>query len=123
MSAPAAVLAVILAASLVLLLWRKLRGGASCCGEHEAPVGRVRPVDPDPAHYPYRYTLSVGGMVCANCARRVENTFHRTGRMLAAADLGRKELCVRSMDALDRQEAARLVDAAGYTLMDFKEKR
>ncbi len=108
---------------LVLLMRRKLKGGSSCCGEHEALIGKVKAVDANPKHYPNHYCLSVGGMVCANCARRVENAFHQTGRMLATVDLGKKEVQLSSLDELDRQKAARLVDEAGYTLLDFKENQ
>ena len=110
------------AAAAVLLIFMKnnVTKGASCCGEHEAPVVRIRADDPDPAHYPYHYRLFVEGMVCGNCAKRVENAFLGTGEMLAEADLGRKEVKLLSQRELDRRGAAVIVDRAGYTLTEFE---
>ncbi len=114
--ATAAVVAV-----LVLSMKRKISGGSSCCGEHEAPVEHIRVRDTDPRNYPYHYLLKVEGMVCANCAKRVENAFNATGTFLAKVDLGRKEVRLNAKQALNRREAAQIVDAAGYTLTDFNE--
>lgn len=111
---------VIIAATLFLMMRKKVTKGSSCCGEHEAPVEHIRAKDTDTTHYPYHYRLKVEGMVCANCAKRVENAFNGTGEMLASVDLGKKEVSLSSKQELDRRETAKIVDAAGYTLMDFE---
>ena len=107
-------------AALYILMKNKVTKGSSCCGEHEAFVERIRADDRDPAHYPYHYRLLVEGMVCANCAKRVENAFLGTGEMLADVDLGKKEVKLLSKRELDRREAAGIVDRAGYTLAEFE---
>ena len=112
--------AVAVVAVLFILMRNKVTKGSSCCGEHESPVERVRADDLDPAHYPYHYRLLVEGMVCANCAKRVENAFLGTGEMLANVDLGKKEVNLLSKRDLDRFEAAGIVDRAGYTLSEFE---
>ncbi len=109
-----------IAAALYLITKKKITRGSSCCGEHEAMVKKVKCKDMDPKHYPYHYLLKVEGMVCANCARRVENVFHETGQMMAKADLGKKEVRLFSKQVLDRRESAKLVEAAGYTLREFE---
>jgi len=117
-------LAILAAAAVVAVLFilmrNKVTKGSSCCDEHESPVERIRADDLDPAHYPYHYRLLVEGMVCANCAKRVENAFLGTGEMLANVDLGKKEVNLLSKRDLDRFEAAGIVDRAGYTLAEFE---
>ena len=34
-------------AALIILMKNKVTKGSSCCGEHEAPVKRLRAADPD----------------------------------------------------------------------------
>ena len=112
--------AAVVIAGLFMLMKNKVTEGSSCCGEHEAPAERIRAADQDPSHYPYHYHLSVEGMVCANCAKRVENAFLSTGEMLANVDLGKKEVKLLSKRELDRRETAGIVDKAGYTLAEFE---
>ena len=112
--------AVLVVAVLFILMKNKVTKGSSCCGGQEESVKRIRADDPDPAHYPYHYRLIVEGMVCANCATRVENAFLSTGEMLAKADLGKKEVKLLSKRELDRRETARIVNRAGYTLAEFE---
>jgi len=108
---------------LIVFITRKIRFGSSCCGEKEATVERIRAKDADPSHYPYHYSLKVEGMTCGNCARRVENAFHQTGEALAHVDLGAKQVKLSYKRCVNRQELAKIVDAAGYTLMEFEEER
>lgn len=110
-----------IAAVLFFMMRKNITKGASCCGEHEAPVEHIRANDTNPQHYPHHYRLKVEGMVCANCAKRVENTFNGTGEMLASVDLGKKKVSLSAKRRLDRRETAQIVDAAGYTLMEFEE--
>lgn len=51
---------------------KKLRQGGGCCGEREPAEKKVRVADRNRSHYPYHAVLKIDGMVCANCARRVE---------------------------------------------------
>ena len=90
-----ALLLIVLIAILVIMMSTKLTKGSSCCGTKEPPVKRIKPSDSDTSHYPHTYELKVEGMVCVNCARRVENAFISQG-------------------------AASIVGEAGYTLLDIK---
>ena len=111
-----------IAAIIYLMTKKKITNGSSCCGGHEKPVEHVKAGDTNVVHYPYHYILKVEGMVCANCAKRVENAFNKTGEMLALADLGKREVRLSSKRMLDRRETAKIVDSAGYTLMGFDQQ-
>ena len=113
----------IAAAVIALLLWylcRKLRHGG-CCGTHEAPVQKHNVTDKDPAHYPFRYTAKIEGMVCGNCARRVENLFAETGQCLARIDLANKTAVVYAKRRTERTDCAKLLESAGFTLVEWEE--
>ena len=115
-----ALLLIVLIAILVIMMSTKLTKGSSCCGTKEPPVKRIKPSDSDTSHYPHTYELKVEGMVCVNCARRVENAFISQGDMIAKADAMTKEVRLWSKRELSRQEAASIVSEAGYTLLDIK---
>jgi len=116
-------LAVAVLVGIIVYVKRKILHGSSCCGEKEAPVERVRASDMDPSHYPYHYLLNVEGMTCTNCTRRMENAFHQTREALAKVDLGTKQVKLSYKRSVTRQELAKIVDAAGYTLMEFEEEK
>ncbi len=110
-------------AGLIVFVKRKIRYGSSCCGEKEKPVDRVQAPDADPSHYPYHYVIKVEGMTCDNCARCVENAFHQTGEALARVHLKTKQVKLSYKRSVNRQELAKIVDAAGYTLMEYEEEK
>ena len=58
---------VLICAYAVYSYIRKLRVGGGCCGEREAAPKRMKVRDRDKRHYPYVLTVTVDGMVCANC--------------------------------------------------------
>ncbi len=115
-----AILLIVLIVILVIMMSKKLTHGSSCCGTKEPPVKRIKPSDSDTSHYPFNYELRVEGMVCVNCARRVENAFISQGDMIAKADAMTKEVRLWSKRELSRQDAASIVSEAGYTLLDIK---
>ena len=65
---------------IVFALWQTVqkasgKANSSCCGSAEA-VSAKKVEDTDVSHYPYRYRLSIDGMMCSNCAKNVENTLN-----------------------------------------------
>ena len=116
-------LAVVVLVGIIVYVKRKILHGSSCCGEKEAPIERVRAGDADPSHYAYHYLIKVEGMTCNNCARRIENAFHQTGEALARVNLSTKTVKLSYKRSITRQELAKIVDAAGYTLMEFEEEK
>ena len=84
--AAVAVVAVMLAWSIA----RKIHIGGSCCGEHEAAPRKIIPADTDKNHYAHNYTLTIEGMVCGACLRRVENAFNSCEGFYASGELQNK---------------------------------
>lgn len=96
---------------------RRIRHGSSCCGEHDPAPKKVKVSDKNKYHYPYTYELSVDGMHCANCARRIENSFNSHEGMWAEADIGRKTVELRCKNPVEESTCRDIVTAAGYTLL------
>ncbi len=117
--------AVIIAALIVIIgaavygTVRRIRFGSSCCGTKTPPAKRVRVRDRNRAHYPYQYLLTVDGMHCSNCARRVENAFNRTDGRWAIADIGKKEVILRSKHEETERGLYDIVASAGYTMLAY----
>ncbi len=115
-------IALLILTILIVMIIRKIKHGSSCCGEKEASETRIIPSDENPDNYKYRYLLTVEGMVCVNCVRRVENLFNKTGEMLAKVSLKDKKVQLFCKRELSRKEIAVMLDEAGYTLTEMKEE-
>lgn len=99
---------------------KRIRYGSACCGTKDPAEKKVRVPDRDKDHYPYRYLLSVDGMHCSNCARRIENAFNRTEGRWASADVGKKEVRLLSKHEEKERDLADITGSAGYTLLSLK---
>ena len=99
---------------------RRIRYGSSCCGERDPAEKKIKVADTNIHNYPYTYTLHVDGMHCANCARRVENALNRIEGRWATADIGRKEVLLRSKREETEKEIGSAIDSAGYTMLPFR---
>ena len=115
-----AAMAVIIAL-IIRYMVRHLRSGGGCCGTHEASAKRIRAADRNPSHYPYHYTAQIAGMVCGNCARRVENLFNETGGCFASVDLAEKTAEIYTKRKIERTECAKMMENIGYTLIEWEE--
>lgn len=113
------VIVLILAAIAVLSVVsyvKKLRSG--CCGASDEKVKRVRVTDRDKSHYPHSVVLVVDGMVCENCAARVENALNALGGVWASADVEHGTVTVRMKQSLDERLLRDTVNQiGGYTVM------
>jgi copper chaperone CopZ len=98
----------------------RIKYGSSCCGEHDAADKKVRVKDKNKKNYPYTYVLNVDGMHCSNCARRIENAFNKTEGRWAEADVGRKEVILRTKREESERDLSGIVSGAGYTMLAFK---
>ena len=113
------VLILLLLALIGWALWRivqKSRKGGGCCGEHEAAEKKVPVADRNKSHYPYALSLQIGGMTCANCARRVENALNSLDGVWASVDIddhSARVLCKTRPEEAAIREAVR---QAGYTV-------
>ena len=95
---------------------KKLRSG--CCGASDEKVKRVRVTDRDKSHYPYSVVLTVDGMVCGNCAARVENALNELEGVWASADVEHGTVMVRMKQSLEEQLLRSTVNQiGGYTVI------
>lgn len=101
---------------------QKVRHG-SCCGTHEAPEKRVRVTDRDKSHYPYSCILTIDGMTCSNCVRRVENALNGLdGVWCTAVDLGQRKALLRLKLRPDERALREAVRNAGYIVLSVQEE-
>ena len=107
----------ILCALIVIRYVRKLRRGDSCCTEGEEMPKRVRAADHNKANYPYAITLTIDGMTCANCARRVENALNSLPDTWATVDLAERSALVRGKAPFDEERLRQAVRESGYTAL------
>ena len=108
---------------IVFALWQtvqKARGKAksSCCGSAEV-VSAKKVEDTDVSHYPYRYLLSIDGMMCSNCAKNVENTLNNMNGVWGKVNLGKKEADVLSKQSVSEDSFARALQQSSYTLTGY----
>jgi copper chaperone CopZ len=108
---------------IVFALWQtvqKARGKAksSCCGSAEA-VSAKKVDDTAVSHYPYRYRLTIDGMMCSNCAKNVENTLNNMNGVWGKVNLGKKEADVLSKQSVSEDSFARALQQSSYTLTGY----
>ena len=104
----------------ILSLRKRIKYGSSCCGTHDAAPSKIRVMDKNKSHYRYTYTLSVDGMHCSNCARRVENALNSKDGVWATVRLEDKSVLVRSKNPLESREISSLISLEGYTLLEMR---
>ncbi len=110
---------------IVFALWQtiqKFRGKAksSCCGTAEA-VSVKKVEDTDISHYPYRYSLSIEGMMCSNCAKNVENQLNSMPGVWGKVNLGRKEADVRTKEPVSEESFRKALQEKDYSLKSCRE--
>lgn len=118
-----ALIVLVLAALVLWGAWRvilRLRRGSACCGEHEAAVKRVSVADRNRAHYPYRVRLTLGGMTCENCARRIENALNALPGVWARVDLSARTASVLCKTEPDEALLRETVRSAGYAVTGYE---
>ena len=108
---------------IVFALWQtiqKARGKAksSCCGTAET-VSAKKVEDTDVSHYPYRYRLSIDGMMCSNCAKNVENTLNNMDGVWGKVNLRKKEADVLSKNSVSKENFASALQDSSYTLKGY----
>lgn len=90
-----------------------------CCGGSSDVVKSEKPADADFSHYPFCYTLEIGGMTCKNCAARIENAFNKdeSGNFYAKVNLSKKTATVNTKQETPEEELKRIVIKAGYEVI------
>ncbi len=106
----------------ILSVRKRIKYGSACCGTHDAPPKKIKVRDKNASNYPYTYTLSVDGMHCSNCARRVENALNATDGVWATVSLEKKSVLVRSKSSFEQSELSRIIAGVGYTVIAVEQK-
>ena len=112
----------LIAALAVKSVIHRIRHGSSCCGERDAPEKKIKVLDKDKSNYPYRYVISVDGMHCSNCTRRVENALNSLDGLWAKANLEKKYVSVLSKKEVDEKFLTSQISGAGYTVLSFAQE-
>ena len=100
---------------------QKFRGKAknSCCGGPEL-VTAPKVDDTDESHYPYRYTLSIEGMMCSNCARNVEKNLDAMDGVWARVNLGKNQADVLTKEPREKADFLEALRKTDYTVTDCR---
>ncbi len=98
------------------------RLASGCCGTGgNVPIKKVKAADNNKRHYDRCLLLEIEGMVCANCARRIENALNILDGVWATVDLEGKKVIVRLKGDYPSDELLSAVRSAGYTVMSIKD--
>ena len=65
-------------------------------------------------------TLTIDGMTCSNCSRRVENALNSLDGVWAKVDLGERKADVRLKQAPDNDALRHAVQDVGYTVLSIQ---
>ena len=116
------IIILILALIVILAIFsirKRIKYGSACCGTRDAAPSKIRVRDKNKSHYPYTYTLTVDGMHCSNCARRVENALNSKKGIWASVKFENNTVLVRSKNPLEWSDISPLISAEGYTLKEL----
>ena len=108
---------VIIVLFAILSIRKRIKYGSACCGTRDAAPAKIRVRDKNKAHYPFTYTLTVDGMHCSNCARRIENALNSKNGVWAKVNLENKSVLVRSKSPLEESELSKAISDIGYTVI------
>lgn len=115
------VILIFIIALAVYGIYRRAKFGSSCCGSKEPVSKAARVHDKKKSHYPFVYNISVDGMHCENCARRVENAFNKHEGNWATVSIGEKKVLLRSKTSRDHDELRDIITSAGYVFVNVQE--
>lgn len=124
MNLATAVVVVILVIVVVLgIRSTRKRATQGCCNTGSETTKKVKAKDSDKSHYHHAYELRIDGMMCANCATRIENAFHENTEYLAKADLSTHSVTVYTKEpASDEQLKEPVKQLKSYVVLSVKEK-
>ena len=112
-----ALLAAVLASALSVTI-RRSRKGSACCGEH-VKVKKVR-ARGSRKDYPHEASAGITGMMCENCAAKVQNALNALPGVSARVTIDGKKAEILSKEPLDEQTVRRTVHEGGYGISGFK---
>ncbi len=110
------VLAAGIAAAVSISVSRS-RNGSACCGKTEK-IKKTKPYSGG-KHYPHEATALISGMMCENCAAKVQNALNGLSGISARVTIDGKKARIFAKDPVDEQAIRRAVHAAGYGVSGF----
>lgn len=107
----------LLVALLIIAALRstKRRLTSGCCGGGDT-VKSVKVADRDSSHYQHEAVISIDGMHCENCKKRVENALNSISGVYARANVEKKNADVLMKESLTEDVLRDTVMKAGYTV-------
>lgn len=117
-------IAVVLAFAVLVVRSYVKRLNSGCCGTSgDGAVKRIKVSDRNKSHYPYSFVMKVDGMVCSNCAARIENALNAFDGVWASADVGNGTVTVLSKSVQNEDFLRNTVNNIGaYTVMSIERK-
>lgn len=100
----------------------RAKKGSACCSEHETAIKRTGVSDRDKSHYPYEVTADITGMICDNCAARVENALNRIEGIWAVVSVDSKKAKILSKYPIDEYTLKEAVIREGYGISEVQER-
>ena len=116
------VLLIFFAALAIANIIKRMKYGSSCCGSQETLPEKNKVRDKNKSHYDFTYLLTVDGMHCVNCVRRVENALNGKEGVWATVNLQDKSVLVYSKTQQSKEEFTRTINDTGYTLINVEDK-
>lgn len=90
-------------------LLKRMRGGEDCCGNAQVRVRQKRLRRPAG-----KYTLSIEGMHCRNCAKRVTEAVNEIDGLACRVNLEKKEAVIFYRDTPRKEEVIRRLGGLNY---------
>lgn len=96
------------------------RLSSGCCGTGSASVKKIKVRDKCVQHYPYVKKLKIYGMVCGNCANRVQNSLNGMENVWAEVNLSEGTALVRMKEEISDDQLKQCVGDSGYTVLSIE---
>jgi len=92
---------------------KKLSHGC-CGGESDEPVKRIQPKDSHIKNYSFCETMTIEGMTCQNCQRRIENAFNECDGFYMKVNLKKHSAKLYTKEKVKHEDIKSKVAALGY---------
>lgn len=114
------ILIIIVFAVFVIKGYMKRLSRGFCGSGNTEKYKKLRVKDKNKSHYSYTVILTVEGMVCGACAKKIENALNALEGIWATADVNTKQVLVRMKCHIREQLLRDTVNNIGaYTVMSI----
>lgn len=92
---------------------KHMKGQGGCCGGgDEMPKIKKKKIE----HVVETKVISIEGMTCKNCSRRVENALNAMDDVSATVNLRKSQAVVKLGSSISNEELEKAIVRAGYTV-------